>query len=82
METTFKDIFRAYPEVNEVYQDANGVVWLNKKAAMSQRPGEEVKTITRLEIMGYIVFTLEPKDGEIEVIPQKQKRISKHKKSE
>jgi hypothetical protein len=83
MQTTLKDVFRAFPEVNEVYLDANDVVWLNKNTAMRQSPDGKFETITRLEIMGYIVFTLEPKDGETEApIPQKQKRFSKHKKSE
>jgi hypothetical protein len=83
MQTTLKDVFRAYPEVNEVYLDANDVVWLNKNTAIRQSPGGEFETITRHEIMGYRGFGLESKDGETEApIPQKQKRISKHKKSE
>lgn len=47
MTTTIKNIFRAYPEAKELYQDSKGIIWLNKNTAEAQYPGQPVTVIKK-----------------------------------
>lgn len=47
MEENVRLLFMQYPEARELYRDANGVIWTNKKTAEAQGNGQKPEVLKR-----------------------------------
>lgn len=54
------EIFKSYPDAKELYQDAQGIVWISKKTAEGQSAGEKITILKRSD---YITIKKVIKNG-------------------
>ena len=43
-----KELFRTHPGINELFEDANGIIWTNRTTAEAQSSGRPIKVIKRI----------------------------------